>query len=165
MTKDIESITVATSAPDVEEDAPRMKNLANCRPTEFMVQANRIRKAVEKWLTVTDLKNIRSMKPELTEIPITATVEEIERIKAENRDKLHAQGLKNLSKMFDAIFEEHPDESLEILALASFVEPGHIDDHTISEYLGSFNEIMNDRNVVSFFSSLMSLGQTSGLIA
>ena len=44
-----------------------MKNLANCKPSEFLVQTNKIRKSVEKWLTVTDIMNIRRTQPELAE--------------------------------------------------------------------------------------------------
>ena len=44
-----------------------MKNLANCKPSEFLVQTNRIRKSVENWLTVTDILNIRRNQPELKE--------------------------------------------------------------------------------------------------
>ena len=40
-----------------------MKNLANCKPSEFLVQTNKIRKSVEKWLKITDIMNIRKVVP------------------------------------------------------------------------------------------------------
>lgn len=36
-----------------------MKNLANCTPSEFLKQTNKIKKSVEKWLKATDIMEIR----------------------------------------------------------------------------------------------------------
>lgn len=124
-----------------------MKNLANCKPSEFLKQTNKIRKSVSKWLTDTDIMNIRKRT---SDIPDDATEEERARAKLE-------QAKKNTSAMLDAILDEHPDETLELLALLCFVEPENVDDHTITEYLEAFNELMNDKAVLSFFTSLMQL--------
>ena len=40
-----------------------MKHLANCDPVEFLVQTNKIRKAVSKWLTLTKVLEIRKTLP------------------------------------------------------------------------------------------------------
>ena len=143
--------------------APRMKNLANCKPTEFMVQANKIRKSVEKWLTVTEIREIRSKQPQLETVPMGASDEERERIFKANKERQMEQARQNISDMLDSIMEKHPQETLEILALASFIDPKDIDDYSISDYLGSFNEILENKNVVRFFTSLMSMGRASGL--
>lgn len=124
-----------------------MKNLANCKPSEFLVQTNKIRKSVSKWLTDTDIMNIRKRMPN---IPDTATDEEKKKLTEEQVNE-------NLNAMLDAILEEHPDETLELLALLCFVEPKNVDDHSVSEYLESFNELINNGAVIGFFTSLIQL--------
>ena len=42
-----------------------MKNLANCKPTEFLRQTNRIRKYVAQWLDMTGILDIRKDMPEV----------------------------------------------------------------------------------------------------
>ena len=128
-----------------------MKNLANCKPSEFLRQTNRIRKSVDKWLTLTDIKNIRKSMPELPD-----------GISKEEKSKLmFEQGKKNLNKILDNILEVHPDETLELLALLCFVEPEDVDNHTVVEYLDSFNEIIGSKEVISFFGSLMQLANVT----
>ena len=124
-----------------------MKNLANCKPSEFLRQTNKIRKSVSKWLTDTDIMNIRKRK---FDIPDDATEEERARA-------IEEQVKENASDMLDAIMDEHPDETLELLALLCFVEPEHVDDYVVTDYLESFNEIINNKTVLSFFISLMRL--------
>ena len=132
-----------------------MKNLANCKPREFMVQTSKIKKAVEKWLTVTDIMNIRKTMPELKE----------GMSKEERKKALEDQARKNLSIMFDTIFDKYPEETLDVLALCCFVEPENVDDYPVSEYLKAFTEIIDDEAVIGFFNSLMRLGQRGILTA
>ena len=128
-----------------------MKNLANCKPSEFLVQTNKIRKSVEKWLKLTDLQGIRKRIPPVKEGQ-----------SAEDRQKeLQAQAQKNLSAMLDSIMEKHPEETLELLALLCLVEPEHVDDYPIGFYLENFTELIQDQAVISFFISLVKLGQTN----
>lgn len=128
-----------------------MKNLANCKPTEFLVQTNKIRKAVSKWLTVTDIMNIRKKMPELPE----------EISENDRKAAVMAQAKENLSAMFDAILDEHPAETLELIALLCFVEPEDVDEHPMGEYIKAINELLNDETTVSFFTSLTSLARMS----
>lgn len=128
-----------------------MKNLANCKPSEFLKQTNKIRKSVDKWLKLTDIKNIRKNVPDL---PSDAS-------KEEKQELMFEQGKKNLNAMLDNILEVHPDETLELLALLCFVEPEDVDNHTVSEYLASFNELIGCREVVDFFVSLMQLANVN----
>lgn len=128
-----------------------MKNLANCTPTEFLRQTNRIRKSVERWLTATDIMNIRKRLPELAP----------ELSEDEKKQAIRAQMRKNISQMLDSIMEEHPDETLELLALICFVEPENVDDHPMNEYISAVNELINDEAVIGFFTSLVRLGQTN----
>lgn len=125
----------------------KLKNLANCKPSEFLAQTNKIRKAVSKWLTLTDIMNIRKAQPVITE---DMSDDEIKEARAK-------QMKENMNAMLDTILEKHPQETLELLAIASFVDPKDVDNHTIDEYLLSFTELMNDTTVLNFFTSLMSL--------
>lgn len=124
-----------------------MKNLANCKPSEFLKQTNKIRKSVSKWLADTDIMNIRKRMPN---IPDDATDEE-------RQQAIEGQAKKNLNALLDAILDEHPDETLELLALLCFVEPEDVDNYEMTEYLTSFNELINNKAVLSFFMSLTQL--------
>lgn len=125
-----------------------MKNLANCKPSEFLVQTNKIRKSVERWLTATDIQEIRKRVPKYDD-----KMSADERIKVRN-EQMRA----NLSAIFDAILEEHPAETLELMALMCFIEPEKADDYPMSAYLQSIGELIADESVLSFFTSLASLG-------
>ena len=127
-----------------------MKNLANCKPSEFLRQSNRIRKVAEKWLSVTNIMNIRSNQPTY---PKDATKEQID---AAIKEQVRA----NLNKMLDAILEENADETLELLALCCFIEPDEIDNYKVSDILTTVTELINDQAVLGFFTSLARLGQT-----
>lgn len=130
-----------------------MKNLANCKPSEFFVQTNKIRKSVARWLTVTDIKNIRKRLPKYTKS-----------MDAEKRAEVRREQMKkNLSAIIDAVFEEHPMETLEVMALVCFIEPEDADNHPMSEYLQSIGELIADESVLSFFTSLMSL-ESNGIL-
>ena len=125
-----------------------MKNLATCKPSEFLVQTNKIRKSVEKWLTVTEILKIRQRLPKYSDD-----------MDASQRTEVRsAQMRANLSAIFDAVLEEHPEETLEIMALACFIDPADADDHPMSEYLKSIGELISDESVLSFFTSLARLG-------
>lgn len=124
-----------------------MKNLANCKPSEFLKQTSKIRKSVSRWLTDTDIMNIRQRMPELPD-----------GISDEERKKLmEEQAKSNANAMLDAILDEHPDETLEVLALLCFVEPEDVDNHEVTEYLQSFNELIGNKAVMGFFGQLMDL--------
>lgn len=124
-----------------------MKNLANCKPSEFLKQTNKIRKSVSKWLTDTDVMNIRRRQPS---IPEGASDEERKKL-------IEKQVVRNLNAMLDAVLDEHPEETLELLALLCFVEPKDIDKHPITEYLDSFSELISNSSVIGFFTSLTQL--------
>lgn len=137
-----------------------MKNLANCKPSEFLKQTNRIRKSVEKWLTVTDVMSIRKRMPEgMPEVQAGMSQDEVDAIREKQRQMMAEQSQRNLKDMLDSMLDNHPDETLEVLALCCFVEPENVDDHTVSEYLLSINELLADEAVRDFFTFLMQLGQ------
>lgn len=127
-----------------------MKNLANCKPSEFLVQTNRIRKSVEHWLSVTEVMEIRKKTPVFTEGMTTA----------ERKKSIEDQAMRNLSAILDSVMGDHPQETLEVLALCCFVEPEDVDEHPIGFYLQNFWEMANDESVRGFFTLLTQLGQT-----
>lgn len=139
-----------------------MKTLVTCKPTEFLVQTNKIRKYAEKWLKDTQILEIRKNVPELKSAPHGATPEEKRRVVEENKALLQEQSSKNLKKMLDAIMDEYPEETLRLLALCCFIEPNEIDDHTVEEYLDALAGLIGNASVISFFTSLVLLGQTLG---
>lgn len=139
-----------------------LKILSECKPTEFMAQTNRIKKAAEKWLKDTNIAEIRKVKPEGLEkvsddMPLDDRMAALER----NKKLLMEQATVNLSNMFDEIMVKHPEETLELLALCCFVEPDHVDDYPMSEYLDAFNRLINDKAVIGFFTSLVALARMS----
>lgn len=125
-----------------------MKTLANCSPREFLVQTNRIRKAVSNWLSLTKVLEIRKAQPKYAE---NATEEE-------RRAAITQQIQDNANAMLDAILDEHPEETAELLGLICFVEPDDLDNHSMTEFFGAVSEILNSREVLDFFISLAKLG-------
>ena len=136
-----------------------MKNLSTCTPEEFLKQTVRIKRAAEKWLSLTDILNIRKNVPELEAMDWDADVDKKAKVMAENKRRRTEQAMANLSKIIDAIAEEHPAETLELLALVCFVEPKDVNKHLMGEYLESITEMITDQAVVGFFTSLAKLGQ------
>lgn len=136
-----------------------LKTLATCKPSEFLKQTNRIKKSVEKWLTDTDIMNIRKRVATLEMAPHDATAEEKAAVEDRNKIAVRSQALKNISAMWEAISEIHPDETLEIIALCCFIEPAEIDNYEMRDLLMAFNSLITDSAVVGFFTSLASLAQ------
>lgn len=134
-----------------------MKNLATCSPSEFVKQTVRIKKAAANWLKVTDIMNIMKKKPELTKLTDTMTEEERQAAFDKNKELSDELARAKISQAFDAMFENHPAETLELLALSCFVEPQNTDAYSMSEYFGELNKMLNDDNVISFFISLIRL--------
>lgn len=136
-----------------------MKNLANCKPSEFLIQTNKIRKSVANWLTVTDILNIRKRLPELEEASEGATTDERQAVVERNLKKRNEQVKQNLMDILDAMLVDHPMETLEILALCCFVEPEDVDNHPMSEYIGAITDLIETKEVMSFFISLAKLAK------
>ena len=129
------------------------KNLTNCNLKEFMIQTRLIKHHVEKWLNDTDIMNIRKNLPD---IPDDADDEERKKLLTE-------QGMKNASAMFDAIFDEHPDETVTLIALLCFVPADEIDSHPMTYYMESITEMLSDQTVWDFFISLAVAARKIGI--
>lgn len=137
-----------------------MKTLANCKPSEFLKQTNKIRKAVSAWMTATDIANIRARLPGKEPVPENATKEEKVAIILRNTEKLKKQRAENLNTILDAMLDEHPEETLEVLALCCFIDPEKADDYPVGYYLTAATQLISDEAVIGFFISLAQLGQT-----
>jgi len=137
-----------------------MKNLANCTPREFFAQSVKIKKSVEEWLDVTDIMELRKTKPENLINLDGLTGEERQKAIETNKKLWKAQSKKNLSTLFDKMLDENAEKTIEVMALCCFVDPADIDNHTMSEFLKAIGELMSDEGVISFFISLVQLGQT-----
>ena len=139
-----------------------IKTLANCTDVEFLRQTNKIRHAVEEWLTATDIANIRKRVAKLQEIPEGIDSKKAEAIEEKNK-KLEAEQLhKNINDMLDAMLEEYPEQTLKIIRLCCFVEPDD-DSRRVTYYLGAFSQMMGDQDVLDFFSSLLNMAKMFGL--
>ena len=133
-----------------------MKNLASCKPSEFIAQTVKIKKIASKWLEETDILNIRQKAPEYFKVTENMSAEEKADIIKKNAELMKKQSMKNLSEIFDNCFEKYPEDTLAVLALSCFVEPKDVDKHTMAEYLGCFTEMMECKEVRDFFSLLAS---------
>lgn len=130
-----------------------MKHLGNCELTEFLVQTGKIRHAVSKWLDLTQVLQIRKRHPE---IPATAT-------KEERNALLQQQTKDNLNAMLDAILDEHPRETAELIGLCCFTAPEDLASHTSMEYMGAVGEMIGNEDVINFFISLAKWAPTNTL--
>lgn len=131
-----------------------MKNLATCKPSEFVAQTAKIKNAVANWMDVIDLMAIRAKQPQYEVLPLDATPEQRAEIIKKNAELQKKQTMANLNKILDNMLAEHPQETLEVLALCCFVEPEHVDDYTIDEYFECIMDMMQNKSVMNFFSFL-----------
>ena len=131
-----------------------MKNLATCTPTEFVAQTAKIKNSVKNWLDVTQVLKIRQKAPAFKVAPENATAEQRAEVIRENALLQREQAMNNLNEIFEEMLVEHPQETLEVLALVCFVEPADVDKHTMSEYLDCVMDMLQNESVLRFFSLL-----------
>ena len=128
-----------------------MKTLATCSPVEFLVQTNKIRRYVERWLSLTKIMEIRKRLPAF----------EDDMSEEEKKQATMQQVKKNINAMLDSVLEEYPAETAELLGLLCFIEPEDLNNHTMLEFIPAITELLENQEVLSFFTSLAKLGQTS----
>lgn len=138
-----------------------MKNLANCKPSEFLIQTNKIRKSVQKWLDVTGVAEIRKRLPKLEVAPANCSDEERAEVIKRNKELKRKQMQDNLFAILDEMLENHTKETIEILALCCFIEPDDAENHSMVEYIGAINDLLGSKEVLDFFLLLAKLGQTN----
>ena len=141
-----------------------MKNLATCKPTEFVAQTAKIKDAVSNWIEVIDLMSIRATQPQYITISKDSTPEERAEVIKKNAEIQKKQTMENLSKILDNMLAKHPQETLNVLALCCFVEPEHVDDYTIDEYFDCIMEMAKNKSVMNFFSLLAQMKTVANTI-
>lgn len=151
----------ATGAVSVPE---RPKSLANCNIREFLRQTERIKESVQKWLTVTDIMNVRRRKADILAIPDGATAQEKAEIEEKNKKAIAAQAKENISAMLDAMLKDHLDETIEVLALCCFIEPEDAENYPVKMYLHAVTDLLNDEDVSDFFGSLVHMARGTGFM-
>ena len=127
-----------------------MKTITELNGTDFLRQCNKVRYAVQDILKETNVLKIRETKPTLTgkESP-----EEVERLYRE-------QSNKNLSKMVDVMLEEKPEETMKLFRLLVTPDEGETEPSGFEMVMIGLN-ILSDKRVLDFLSSLIRLGQTN----
>lgn len=138
-----------------------MKCLATCKPTEFVAQTAKIKDAIANWMEVVDFIGIRANHPVYEMIPKDATIEQKGEILKKNAELKKKKAMENVSQLIDNMLVKHPQETLNVLALCCFVEPEHVDEHTMDEYLACVMDMMESESIIRFF-KLLAQYQTEG---
>ena len=126
-----------------------MKNLSNCKPSEFLAQTIKIKNLVRDWLDATKIMDVRK---NFSQVGKNLTAEE-------RTNAIVNQALSNWSDMLDRMFIDNAEKTLALIALVNFVEPERVDDYEMGDYLQSISELLSDSRVLSFFTSLVRLNQ------
>ena len=126
-----------------------MKNLSNCKPSEFLAQTIKIKNLVRDWLDATKIMDIRK---NFSQVGKNLTADE-------RTNAIVNQALSNWSDMLDRMFIDNAEKTLALIALVNFVEPERVDDYEMGDYLQSIGELLGDSRVISFFTSLVRLNQ------
>ena len=132
------------------------KNLATCAPVEFLRQSNKIRHEVSGWLKATGVLELRKRKAEgKKSITADMTAEEKKAVNEYNRELDEAQAKQNISDMLDVCLEQYPEQTLEVIALACFLEKSQAKEVSVTELLDNFGQMLGDAGVMRFFTSLL----------
>ena len=126
-----------------------MKNLSNCKPSEFFAQTIKIKNLVRDWLDATKIMDVRK---NFSQVDKNLAAEE-------RTNAIVNQALSNWSDMLDRMFVDNAEKTLALIALVNFVEPERVDDYEMGDYLQSIGELLGDSRVISFFTSLVRLNQ------
>ena len=124
-----------------------MKLITQLDDVAFLRQCNRIRHAVEEFVSETDVLSIRKRMPKLTG-------NEPEAVRKAAYEK---QSRANISAMLDRLLEEKPEETLKVARLMVVLEDG-------DEMPNGFDlimillDVLGDQRVLSFFYRLAKSG-------
>ena len=132
-----------------------MKTLANCSPTEFLRQTNKIRHECSGFLKKSGVLEIRKRQPELTG---KETEEEL-------KEKNMAQVKKNLDAMLDVLLDTNAEGAAEMLRLMCIFEPGEEETLTGMELLRVGMDVLSDKAVIDFLLFLMKSAQTISAVS
>lgn len=129
-----------------------MKSLATCNPSEFFKQTILLSNKIAKWFNDSKIFEIRAKTPKYITASPDSTPEERADIIRKNAEIEKKQALENFIELINNMFDANAKETLEILALCCFVEPEHVNDYPMTEYLGCIMDMFEDENVSRFFS-------------
>lgn len=141
-----------------------MKATPKMTPTEFLSWTMKVKNELPRWLEITKIQEIRSVKPELPDIPAAGAKAEIAAVEQEREKLLREQGLKNFWRIVDAAAEKHAAETVRLIAVLCDVAPEDADKHTMGEYLEVLNDTLSDVETIRFFSLFLRLEKSLGLI-
>lgn len=126
-----------------------MRTICDLKGPDFLRYVNRARHAVQDLLRDTEVLEIRKHKPDFTG----------NETEEERRAMLDVQAGKNLSGMLDRLCEEKPNETYKVLRL--FIIPDEDEEPDGIDILSAGMQLVSDKRVVDFFTSLARLEQTS----
>lgn len=124
-----------------------MKTLANCNATDFLKQTYRISKPVSDLLKTIDFKGIISKK----------AVYEKDDTEEEKKVKDRIQNSQNMKTVVKTLMEKCPEETANLMGLMCFTEPEDLKNVTGIELLGACIDMMSEKGVIDFFTSLLKL--------
>lgn len=136
-----------------------MKCFIDLSPLEFFDQAYRIAGCLERWLTDTQILEIRKTFVPPSEMAEGMSPDEKKKAFEDYQKRRQDQVRTNILQMINSAFREHPEETLELMALVCCVEPEDANNHPIKEYVGLIMRALSDQEAISFFTSLVQLGQ------
>ncbi len=150
-----------------KKEETKLENIATCPPAKALAQCYKISEKLEKWLTVTDVANICKTTPKLLEVPEipedaseeekTKIREEIEKSLKENDKRIAQQAKDNLFAILRSVMGEHPEETMELLAMCCFIEPKDKDNYPLTFYMDALADIFENESIWRFFNSSVRL--------
>lgn len=136
-----------------------MQLFTDLPPLEFFEQSYRVAESFGRWLDVTDIQTIRKTAVPPSEITEGMTTEEKRKAVEDFQERTRAQAKKNLMRMLEVSLREHPAETLELMSLICCTEPEEASNHRAIEFVGLIMKALSDKEAMSFFVSLVRLGQ------
>lgn len=128
-----------------------VKTLANCTPVEFLRQTNKIKYAVENYLKLTGAKEILRRRPTFSGSETAAEKAEITK----------HQWKDNMNTLTDTVLDTYAEQTAELIGLMCFMDKEQISNTQMINLLYPLLELIQNKQVMSFFQALVSLGQTN----
>ena len=122
----------------------KRKTLANCKATDFLRQANKIRKVAKEYYDALNISGIRDRMAKKY-----ATQDETG--KAATRAEY-------ASEILDAILDENAEKTVEIIGMVAFLEPEQAEQLEPAEMFEILFDCLTSSRVMDFFIKLASLG-------
>ena len=131
------------------------KNLLNCKPSEALAQMWKVAEIASPWLAATKIFEIKKPIPpeKFKVVPENGTEEEKRIANAYNNNVARAEVKKRLFEMLQVMLKDNAQQTLELIAVANFVEPEDIDEYDFADFLEPISEMISDQRLVNFFIS------------